>query len=207
MSQIGSISAGLPIGAASWVSSTTATSRANGRMPVQPQGPQDPTSAVPNAPSGISFKDLQKQIVSAIKDAVAKLDPNASSSDMRTAIQTAVDGVLKQNGIDPAQMKHGHHRMGGGMGVAGAAGIAGAAQGTAAQDQLLQILNGGNANDPDGDGDNHSSSSAITGIGANSQADPFGLNATTSSSGGLTGLLAGFLKNSLPAGSLFSAIA
>jgi hypothetical protein len=174
-------------------------------MPVQPQGPQDPTSAVPNASTGISFKDLQKQIVAAIKDAVAKLDPNASSSDMKTAIQTAVDGVLKQNGIDPAQMKHGHHRMGGGMGVAGAAGIAGAAQGTAMQDQLLKILGGGN--DPDGDGDNHSSSSAITGIGANSQTDPFGTNANTSTSGGLTGLLAGFLKNSLPAGSLFSAIA
>jgi hypothetical protein len=207
MSQIGSISAGLPIGAASWISSTTATSRANGRMPVQPQGPQDPTSAVPNASTGISFKDLQKQIVAAIKDAVAKLDPNANSSDMKTAIQTAVDGVLKRNGIDPAQMKHGRHH--GAIGAAGAAGAAVAAQGTAMQDQLLKILGGGDANDPDGDGDNHASSSAITGIGANSQADPFGLdaNTNTSASGGLTGLLAGFLKHSLPAGSLFSAIA
>ena len=194
MSQIGSISAGLPIGAASWISSTTSTSRANGRMPVQPQSP--------NASTGISFKDLQKQIVAAIKDAVAKLDPNVSSSDMKTAIQTAVDGVLKQNGIDPAQMKHGRRH-----GAIGAAGAAVAAQGTAMQDQLLKILGGGN--DPDGDGDHHSSSSAITGIGANSQVDPFGLDANTnpSASGGLTGLLAGFLKHSLPAGSLFSAIA
>lgn len=195
MSQIGSISAGLPIGAASWVASTTATSRANGRMPVQPQSP--------NASTGISFKDLQKQIVAAIKDAVAKRDPNASSRDMKTTIQAAVDGVLKRNGIDPAQMKHG--RRHGAIGAAGAAGAAVTAQGTAMQDQLLKILGGGN--DPDGDGDHHSSSSAITGIGANSQVDPFGVDLNTSASGGLTGLLAGFLKNSLPVGSLFSAIA
>lgn len=200
MSSIGSISAGLPIGAMSWIAPTTATKPTATPLPVQPV----PSSTVPGSSSGVSYQDLQKQIVAAIKDAVAKLDPNASPRGVKDTIQGAVDSVLQKNGIDPAKAMHGHHRHGG----VGAASASGAAQDSAMLDQLLKIVGNGSASDPDGDGDGQgSASSAITGIGANSPASSMFGASSTGSSDPIGTLLQTFLKNSMPTGSLFSATA
>ena len=47
---------------------------------------------------------IQSQIQQAIKDASSN-STSDSPTDRRTAVQQAIDGVLKNNGIDPAQFK------------------------------------------------------------------------------------------------------
>ena len=60
---------------------------------------------------------LRDQIVAAVKQAVAGFDPSGSLTDLRKTIQSAVNGVLQQNGIDPTQVQghkghRGHHHHG-----------------------------------------------------------------------------------------------
>lgn len=51
--------------------------------------------------------DVQDQIESAVTKAVDDFKSSGQSGDIRTAIKSAVDGVLKQNGIEPPQRRHG----------------------------------------------------------------------------------------------------
>ena len=118
---------------------------------------------------------------------------------MRTAIQSAVDGVLKTNGIDPTKMPHGPHRHGG----MGAASAAFGAQGNAMQDQLLKILGG-----PTGDADGSDSDAFSLGATSGTLADPTSSSSTSAPrSDALGDLLQTFLKNSLPGGSLLNVLA
>jgi hypothetical protein len=69
------------------------------------------------------LKDLRSQIETAVKDASA----NSTSGDIKGDIESAINGVLEDNGIDPAEFKE---KMGGvfekmGMPKPGSAGFGG----------------------------------------------------------------------------------
>lgn len=87
---------------------------------------EDAAKAVGVDPAKIP--DLVKQIQDAVEQARSSV---GSSGDPRSAIRDAVDGVLKQNGIDPAKFRsaleksgraHGHHHRHARAGQAGSAG-------------------------------------------------------------------------------------
>jgi hypothetical protein len=90
--------------------------------PVDADGDHDGTVAGLSkpAPSAGDTKlgDLRAQILDAVRQAIGSLDPSAGREQKHDAIQSAVDGVLKANGIDRSQVqmskahRHHHHRAG-----------------------------------------------------------------------------------------------
>lgn len=68
--------------------------------------------------SGTKPGDLRAQILAALQSALGGLDPSASPADVRKTVQDTIQGVLKQNGLDPstvARRGHHHHHNGGGV--------------------------------------------------------------------------------------------
>lgn len=80
---------------------------------------------------------LRQQILSAVSDAVGKLDKTSSPQEVASAIQGAVQNTLKQNGIDPAQFQQGSG-AGGGHHHGHAHGGGGKSGSKSAIDQILQ---------------------------------------------------------------------
>jgi hypothetical protein len=76
---------------------------------------------------------LRDKIDAAVSSALQNLDKSTDAKDVFQTIKTAVDGVLKDNGVDPAKVQqhrhHHHHGYGGGAG--GSAGGGGGAGGSA----------------------------------------------------------------------------
>jgi hypothetical protein len=66
---------------------------------------------------------LQDKIDTAVNSALQNLDKSTDAKGVFQAVKTAIDGVLKDNGIDPSQVKphhhHHHHGQGGGSGASG----------------------------------------------------------------------------------------
>ena len=69
--------------------------------------------------------DIQSQIQQAVSQ-VQSTDSNLSGADRQNAFRTAIENVLKNNGVDPTKFRsalqaqhakhaHGHHRKGGGL--------------------------------------------------------------------------------------------
>jgi hypothetical protein len=67
---------------------------------------------------------LQDQIDTAVNSALQNLDKSTDAKGVFQAVKTAIDGVLKDNGVDPSQVKphHHHHHHGQGGSGSGASG-------------------------------------------------------------------------------------
>jgi hypothetical protein len=66
------------------------------------------------ATTGVSAKDLKAQIDAAVTAAMQNQPASGSATDLLQSIRSAISNTLKQNGINPQQMHHGHHAHRGG---------------------------------------------------------------------------------------------
>jgi len=67
------------------------------------------------AVSSVNPTDLKSQIDAAVSAAIKNQSPSGSVTDLLQSIRSAIDNTLKQNGIDPKQLHHGHHAQPGGQ--------------------------------------------------------------------------------------------